>query len=502
MTKKDYDKKLMDWQKAALSRPEFAFVGKLIAKFPQAEIHLVGGAVRDILLERKTKDYDFVVGKVDAKDLEKFLSSLGEVNLVGKSFGVFKFIPKGFHVGEDGFEAFDIALPRTEHAGMSGGYRDFEIQSDKDLPIEEDLGRRDFTINALAWDLKNQKIIDCFGGLEDLENKIIKAIGDPAQRFQEDYTRMLRAIRFHCQLDFVIENKTLEVIHDKSDKITQISGERIYEEFVKIIMSDKAAEGIWLMQKIGLLKVLIPELEQGVDMSQNKAHIYDIFEHSVRALAVAAEKNYKLEVRLAALLHDIGKPVTKQGEGVDATFYNHDQIGAKITRTVLRRLNFPNDVVKYVEHLVRYHMFYYALDTVSDAGVRRLLHRLGPDNIDDFIQVRICDRLGMGRPKGKPWKLIQLERRFKEVQLEPITPKMLKINGTQLMELLKIKPGPRVGMILNALLGEVLDDPSKNDGQYLNRRSLELNELPDEELKAMHPDVKFYDEERKRMLHE
>jgi hypothetical protein len=146
-------------------------------------------------------------------------------------------------------------------------------------------------------------------------------------------------------------------------------------------------------------------------------------------------------------------------------------------------------------------MFYYALDTVSDAGVRRLLNRLGPENIDDFINVRICDRLGMGRPKAKPWKLIQLERRFKEVQLEPINPKMLRINGTELMELLKIKPGPKVGLILNALLGEALEDPKKNEKEYLNKRSFELNKMGDEELKKMHPDVKFYDEERKRMLH-
>jgi len=494
-------KKLVAWQKDAETAPEFAFIKKLSRQFPGAEIYLVGGAVRDILLERPTKDFDFVVGKVEARELEKFLSGLGEVNLVGKSFGVFKFVPAGFRQGENNFEAIDVALPRTEHAGMSGGYKDFEVQSDKDLPLTQDLGRRDFTINALAWDFKNKKLIDEFDGLKDLQDKIIRAIGKPEQRFQEDYTRMLRAIRFSCQLDFAIEAHTLLVINKKAKFISAISKERIQAEMEKIVMSPRAEDGFRLLQKIGLLEILIPELEAGVGMSQNKAHIYDIFEHSVRALGVAAQREYKLEIRLAALLHDIGKPVTKEGEGIDSTFYNHDQVGAKIAKKILRRLNFSNDVVDYATHLVRYHMFYYALDTVSDAGVRRLLNRLGKDNIDDFIAVRICDRLGMGRPKAKPWKLVELERRFKEVVLDPITPKMLKVNGTELMEILQIKPGPRVGLILSALLGEVLEDPKKNDKELLLARMKQLDKMKDEELKKMNPDVAYYEEERKRMVH-
>jgi len=493
--------KLVNWQKGNLKPPEFAFVQKFISQFPGGKIYLVGGAVRDILFERETKDFDFVITGAEAKDLEKFLTALGQVDLVGKSFGVFKFVPEGFHVGENNFEAIDIALPRTEIAGMSGGYKDFEVQSDPGLPIEEDLSRRDFTINALAWDIKEQKIIDEFEGLNDLDNKIIRAIGDPAVRFQEDYTRMLRAIRFACQLDFTIEKKTYAEIKKQAKKIETIAPERINEEFTKIIMSKKAEDGVRMMQEIGLLKVLIPELSSAFGITQNRHHIYDVFEHSVRALGAGASRNYKLEVRLAALLHDIGKPETKEGNGPDSTFYNHDIVGAKIAKKILRRLNFSNEVVDYTVHLVRYHMFYYALDIVSDAGVRRLLARLGKENIDDFIAVRICDRLGMGRPKAKPWKLIELERRFKEIQLDPITPKMLLLKGDELMELLKIKPGPRVGLILNALLGEVLEDPKKNDHDYLVSRAKQLQKLGDEELKQLNPDVKFYDEERKRELH-
>ena len=370
------------------------------------------------------------------------------------------------------------------------------------MPIEKDLGRRDFTINGLAWDIKNQKLIDEFGGIKDLENKIIKAIGQPEQRFQEDYTRMLRAIRFSCQLNFEIENKTLSVIKKKAGKIRSIPKERINEEFTKIIMSDNAETGLRLMQKIGLIKILIPELEKGVGVGQNKEHIYEVFEHNIRALGAAAQKKFKLEIRLAALFHDIGKPTTKEGDGPNSTFYNHDQMGAKMTKEILKRLNYPNDIIKKVTHLVRYHMFYYALDTVSDAGVRRLLNRLGQENIDDFVNVRICDRLGMGRPKAKPWKLIELEKRFKEVVLEPITPKMLRINGQEIMASQKLKPGPKIGLLLNAILGEILENPEKNDKEYLLKRVEELNEFSDEKLKSMHPDIKFYEEERKRLLHQ
>jgi len=498
---KGYIEKLNSWHKSVKQQANFLFVKKLIAQFPQAELYLVGGAVRDIILDKPTKDFDFVVAKVEAKDLEKFLAQQGQVNLVGKSFGVFKFMPETGSQPGMTFEPFDIALPRTEHAGMSGGYKDFAIQSDKDLKIEEDLSRRDFTINALAWDFKNQKLIDEFDGLKDLKNKTIKAIGKPETRFQEDYTRMLRAIRFSCQLDFNINQDTLKVIKKKAKKILDITSERINEEFTKIIMSDQAEKGVRLMQEIGLLKILIPELEAGVGMSQNKAHIYEVFDHSVRALSVAAKNKYKLEIRLSALFHDIGKPTTKEEKDGEATFYNHDQEGAKITKQVLKRLNYSNDIIKTVVHLVRYHMFYYALDTVTDAGVRRLLNRIGRENVDDFINLRICDRLGMGRPKAKPWKLIQLERRFKEVQLDPIAPKMLKITGHDVITELKIKPGPKIGLILNALLGEVLENPEKNTKDYLIKRVKELNKITDQNLIKMHPDTAFYEEERKRLLH-
>jgi len=477
----------------------FDFVEKLTKEFPAAKIYLVGGAVRDAMLDKPTKDFDFVVTGVEAADLEKFFSGLGKINLVGKSFGVFKFVPDG---APEDFEAIDIALPRTEVAGMSGGYQDFEVQSDKNLSIEDDLGRRDFTINAMALDVIDNELIDIFGGIEDLQNKTIRTVGEPEQRFQEDYTRMLRAVRLAGKLEFNIEEKTFQAINRKAEQIKSLPMERINGELVKIVMADQAEDGVRLLQGIGLLKQFLPELSAADGVTQNRHHIYDVFEHSVRALGAGAEKHFKLEVRLAALLHDIGKPQTKEGQGENSTFYNHEIVGAKMAKNILKRLAFPNEVIDHVTHLVRYHMFYYALDEVSDSGVRRLLSRLGQENIDDFINVRICDRLGMGRPKAKPRKLLELEKRFKEVQLDPITPKMIALKGDELMLVLDIKPGPRVGLILNALLGEVLDDPKKNDHDCLLSRAQELQKMSDDDLKKLNPDVKFYDEERKRMLHQ
>ncbi len=479
--------------------PNFNFIQKLQKKFfakgkKQAEIYLVGGKVRDILLQRESYDYDFVVRNVNPKDLEKFLSKLGSIDLVGKSFGVFKFVPKKYSLEEP----IDIALPRTEHAFNTGGYRDFDIQSDPELPIEKDLERRDFTINAMAINLINGELIDHFNGQNDLKNKLIKTVGKPKDRFKEDYTRMLRAIRLSVQLYFKIEPNTYKTIQNLTPQIKTIPAERITEELNKIIMSDNAEFGMQLLYKSNLLKFIIPELVEGVGVTQNRSHLYTVFTHAVKAIGFAAKRNYSLTVRLAALFHDIAKPMVKEGEGYDSTFYNHDIVGAKITRKILKRLKYPNEIIDKVSHLVRHHMFFYSQGDVSDAGIRRLLARLGKENINEAIQLRICDRLGMGRPKAKPYKLIELEKRLQEAQMDPISVKMLKTNGDEVMDLLKIEPGPKIGLLLNALLAEVLENPKLNNKRYLKKRVKELNKLSDKELKDLAPNLEKYEEERKR----
>lgn len=476
--------------------PDFSFVTEIKKRYPTARMYLVGGIVRDILIDRESKDYDFVVCGVAAKDLEKLLSKSGDVNLVGKSFGVFKFRPKETTLDED----IDIALPRTEHAHGTGGYRDFNVQSDASLPIEKDLERRDFTMNAMALDLETSELIDPFDGSGDIAAGVIRTVGKPQERFAEDFTRMLRAVRFFAQLGFTIESKTYSAIEILAPKIKTIPAERIQADFTKIIMSPRAFEALIMLQRSGLLKQIIPELEDGLGVGQNGAHIYDVFEHNVRALAAAVDRGYTFEVRLAALFHDIAKPETKEGAGKNCTFYNHEVVGKPKTARILRRLKYPEKLIDIVSHLVRHHMFYYSLGEITDAAVRRLIARVGKENMEQLIQLRMCDRLGMGRPKAKPYKLLELEQRVQIVQTDPVSVKMLAIDGHDIMNALKIPPSIRIKRLQHALLSEVLDDPKKNTKEYLLIRLRELHMQSDEDLMALAPDFEELEQGRKKEI--
>ncbi|MFH1564781.1 MAG: HD domain-containing protein [bacterium] len=534
-----------------------SWIKNLTAKHPDAEIYLVGGAVRDFLIGRETKDLDFVVRGVEAKKLEKFLSENGEVDFVGKSFGVYKFRPnlipapqssaerlrrsdgkpspnpsagggndepspnpirgrglkspqppfaKGGNIEETPLVEFDIALPRTEHSFNVGVYKDFDIKSDHKLEIEKDLERRDFTINAIALKLKikNSKldcdIVDPFGGQKDLENKIIRTVGNAEERFNEDATRMARAIRLACQLDFELDDDVAATIKKKNNLIKKIATERIGEELNKIIMTKKAEDGFRLMQELGILNIIMPELCDCIGVEQSRNHVYTVYEHSLRALGFAAKANYPIEVRWAALLHDTGKPQTRRNQNNIFTFFNHEKISAGIAKKILRRFRYNEKLIQKISHLIYHHMFYYNIGEITDSAVRRFVRKACPENVENLINLRIADRLGMGRPKAKPFKLIELERRIKEVSLDPISVKMLKINGDDIMKELKMKPGHKIGFILNALLNEVLEDPAKNDREYLLGKIKELNKLNDEDLKKLAPDLEEYEEKRREKL--
>jgi poly(A) polymerase/tRNA nucleotidyltransferase (CCA-adding enzyme) len=349
------------------------------------------------------------------------------------------------------------------------------------------------------------KIMDPFGGVKDIEKKIIKAVGDADQRFNEDALRLMRAVRFVCQLNSIgkgkivqvadknfkdklsplawqVEEKTFSAIKKHAKSLAQISSERIRDEFVKIILSRHAAEGIELLKETGLLGYVIPELEKGIGMNQNRHHIYTIYEHLILSLKYCPSE--KLEVRLAALFHDIAKPETKRGAGIDATFYNHDIAGAVVVKRILERLRFSNEVIEKTGHLVRNHMFFYNVDEVSEAGIRRLVKRVGKENLEDLVLLRIADRLGSGVPKAKPYKLRHLEYLIDKVSRDPISVKMLKVNGNDIIKILDVKPSPIIGAILNVLLAEVLEDPKLNTKKYLTGRVKELSKLSLEKLKA------------------
>lgn len=449
------------------------------------EAYLVGGCVRDLLTEKEPKDWD-ITTNATPKEIQKiFIDSVYENN-----FGT---------VGVK-TESEDITLKIIEITTyrIEGKYSDArhpdEVKFSK--TINEDLSRRDFTVNSLALQIKSSKlkiqnyeIVDLFGGQEDIKNKIIRAVGEPEKRFEEDALRMLRAVRFACQLGegnpWKIEEKTEKAIRKNADSLKKISSERIRDEFQKIIMTSNAVWGVESLRDLGLMKYIIPELLEGVGCTQNKHHIYTVWEHNLRALGYSVSKDYSFEIRLGSLLHDVGKPKTKRGEGVDSTFYMHEYVGGSMTRKILERLKFPKNVIDYVTHLVKYHLFYYNVGEVSESGVRRFIARVGENTIEDLLKIREADRIGSGVPKAVPYKLRHLKFMIEKVKRDPISPKMLKIDGVKIMELLDLKPSRKVGDILNALLDDVIEDPSKNTKSYLESKAKELNKLSDKDLEVL-----------------
>lgn len=433
---------------------------------------LVGGSVRDLLREITPKDFDIATNARPEEILKLFADSKYE-----NDFGT---VLVKTESEDPKLKIVEVTTFRIE-----GKYSDYRrpdaVQFAK--TIEEDLARRDFTVNAFALNLasKDSEIIDPYGGLADLEKNSIRAVGDPDQRFHEDALRLLRAVRFSVELGFSIEEETLSALKKNAKLLKEIASERIRDEFIKILMSTRAAEGVRLLEDVGLLEYIIPELREGIRCEQNKHHIFTVFEHNVRALAYATQKEYSFAVRLASLLHDVGKPKTKRGNGENATFHGHEVVGGRMTRVILERLKFSRELAEHVTHLVRQHLFYYNVDEVTPAGVRRFLARVGPENIDDLIKVREADRIGSGVPKAVPYKLRHLLFMIEKVKNDPIHPKMLVVKGDDVMHLLDVPAGPIVGQVLSILLEDVLDDPALNTKEYLEKRVLEIGKLSEKE---------------------
>ncbi|MGB9726577.1 MAG: CCA tRNA nucleotidyltransferase [Minisyncoccia bacterium] len=458
--------------------------------------YLVGGCVRDILLKRKPKDWDIATNANPFEIQKLFPQSIYE-----NQFGTVAVKTNSL---DETLKVIEITTFRKEGKYTDKRHPD-EIKFSK--TIEEDLSRRDFTINAMAMEVKIQnskgKVIDPFRGQLDLKNKLVRAVGNPQARFQEDALRLIRAIRFACELNFEIEKETLKAIQKNSQLIKFIAPERIKDELIKIIQTSNALKGILLLKETGLLSFIIPELGQSIGVSQNKHHIYDVFTHLVNSLDYAAKKDYSLEVRLASLFHDIGKPKTKRGKGINATFYNHEIVSTKITKKILKRLRFSNELIEKVLKLVRYHGFVYDPEITTDSSVRRLLIKVGKENIKELAQVREADRIGSGCPKAVPFRLrhflFRVEKILKETSGEQPSLKMLKLNGNDILKILNINPGPKVGMILNILLEDVLDEPQRNNKNWLEKRVKDLGKLSLEKLKQLSEKAK---EKYKNLLEE
>ncbi|MFC1711501.1 CCA tRNA nucleotidyltransferase [Patescibacteria group bacterium] len=446
------------------------------------EAYIVGGALRDIMLKIPTYDWDFTTNAKPNEIQKVFPESFydnkfGTVGITAEEL-VLQFKLKNYDFEKEEIkpgDVFEITTYRSEEGYSDGRHPDKVVWG---KTLKQDLKRRDFTINAMALfkkPLKSQnkpawEIIDPFDGQKDIQLKLIRAVGDPDQRFSEDGLRMIRAIRIAAQLGFSIEEKTLKSISINSIKIQKISIERIRDEFLKILKSNYPADGVKLMFTSGLLKIIVPELIKMRGIEQAGHHTKDVWNHSLDALAECPSPDPI--IRLATLMHDIGKPVAFRNIAGQITFYGHEVVGARIVKTIAERLKLAKKDKEKLWLLVRYHMFAYD-SKMTDKAIRKFIKRVGKENINNMISLRIGDRKG-GGSKATSWRLRELQQRIGKLMYTPLQVGDLKVSGHDVMKILNLKPGPDVGKILNTLFDEVMEDASKNKKGYLLNRIKKL----------------------------
>ncbi len=462
---------------------EISYVTDILEK-AGFEAYLVGGCVRDLLINRTPKDWDVTTNAKPEEIIGLFEKTVYENNFGTVAVCVTRETYKeGVSPETNKYEIIEVTPYRTEAKYSDFRHPDEVKFSDK---LEDDLKRRDFTVNAMSF--RKGQITDIFNGLKDLENKVLRTVGEPDERFNEDALRMLRAVRFSVQLDFSISYETTESILKNNKLIKKISAERIRDEFIKIIMSRNPAAGILMLHKFKLLSSIIPELEEGINCEQGGEHIYDVWNHLLNALQHAADKNWPLEIRLSALLHDIGKPRSRRlatdKNKKQFTFYGHEVVGERMAVKILERLKFSKKEIELIEKLIRNHMFFSDTEQITLSAVRRIITRVGVENIWTLMNVRECDRVGM-KKKETPYRLRKYFAMIEEALHDPVSVSQLKIDGNYLIKDIGITPGPRMGWILNALLEEVLDDPSKNTKGHLTELVKSLNVLGDDELRTL-----------------
>lgn len=415
------------------------------------EAWVVGGSVRDLLLERSGGDADLAT---DASP-ERMMEILPHPVPTGLRHGTVTAI-----VGD---HPVQVTTFRTDQ-GYSDARRPDRVTFVRS--IEEDLARRDFTINAMAWSPGDRRFLDPFDGLVDLAAGRIRAVGDPRIRFREDGLRPFRGVRLAVTLGFDIEPETLAAIPDAHGESARVAPERLREELDRMLAGEHPSRGLELMRRTGLLEILIPELLEGVGCWQNRWHSYDVYAHALSVLDAAPRG--KPVVRLAALLHDVGKPRTRVIVNGEGTFYNHQHVGAAMARTILGRLRYSGETIEQVVRLVDQHMFHYQPGW-SDAAVRRFIRKAGAGAIADLFDLRIADALGKGPDSFFPADIRELQARV-ETELargNALTIRDLAIDGATIMKTLGIGPGPAVGKALEHLLGRVLEDPGANRPERL-----------------------------------
>lgn len=440
------------------------------------EAYLVGGCVRDMLLGRRAKDWDITTNAKPEQILEVFPDSFYE-----NAFGT---VGVKCETEDETVKVIEVTPYRTE-SGYSDKRRPDEVSFGDSL--EEDLARRDFTINAIAYDESKGQLVDPYKGQKDIELKVLRTVGDPRERFEEDALRLMRAVRLVAELEFALDAETAAAIKEKAQNLSHISRERVRDEFVRILASKQPMMALTLCQQLGLLEHISPDLPRGIGIEQNQAHSYDVFGHLMRAMQHAADKDWPFEIRLAALFHDISKPETRRWseEKKDWTFHGHEVVGARLTKRILEDMRFSRETIERVSRLVRWHMFFSDPDQVTLSAVRRVIRNVGEENIWDLLNLRICDRIGTGRPKEQPFRFRKYKAMVEQALRDPISVGMLNTDGNRLMKEFHVEPGPRIGWTLNALLEEVLEDTEKNSQEYLDKRTAELLSLPEAELRTL-----------------
>lgn len=479
--------KLLKLHQQLTKDKRFNFIKKLFKKFPKIEIYLVGGAVRDALLNiTEQKDFDFVVRNITPKQLKDSLTKSGNINLVGKTFGVFKFMPKNIK----GLEPIDIAFPRTEHAFGTGGYRDVKIRFDPKMEIEKDLARRDFTINALAWDLKNKKIIDPYNGFEDLKKKTIQTVGNPSQRFKEDYSRIIRALRFVCQFDFKIEQKTFSalknlIVHLNDQRLIKGKKERIipYEIIARELLKTfyyNPVKAFDLYDETKAFKVLMPEVLKMKGCPQPKIFHSegDVWTHTRLALEKIESKEFQkqfgkkaknIELIITVLFHDLGKPYTIQTpkkNNVDRIRFNeHDVTGAKIAYRICKRLKLDSQPENSLFHLdidnlkklIEKHMLLVHSDPDEMRSGTIEKYFFNPNFPgQNLLKLFFVDALATLPPDGKPdlknfYKLIKRIDKLDKLSKEKAKLPPPILDGNEIMKRFKLSSGPLIGELIEVL---------------------------------------------------
>jgi len=408
-----------------------------------------GGAVRDAALDREARNIDFLVAGIDAEKLREVLSLYGTVRETGLDMPAFAFRLKGAVEEQTTFTPARCAS------------------------IEEDLRRSDFTINAMAIDLKTDEQIDPFDGLSDLRGRWIRAISDTA--FKDSPVRLVRVSQIAVRLKFQVDRGTADLMHESAGLARGVEPDEIWPEIVKLLtLGERPSFGFNIWRATGVLGTLMKPLAD-CDLRLGKKKIPNVLDHMLVALDSAP--SIKLRVRLAALLHDLGKPGTYQeSEDEETSFIGHPGLGAKIAGKLLKRLGAPGDLIKDVKHLIRNHMFNDTFD-LSDSAVRRLLDKVGPDMIGDLFDMRFGDRIASGKPRLAMGKLGSLRTRIeRKLAGEPDKPsvKDLAVNGKDLMEALGIEPGLEVGRILRELFERVLFNPELNKKSKLLKLAREI----------------------------